>query len=85
MLPKSVTPSRIEENFHGACVRCLCSNLQLKRCVYAVRRLPDTLFEKLEKAAVSHPPRRVVNPSKRLNLPYDIFDDDGGVIVPDSL
>ncbi|KAI0747587.1 NADP-dependent oxidoreductase domain-containing protein [Fomes fomentarius] len=66
VLPKSVTPSRIEENLH-------------------VRKLPETLFGKLEKAATSHPPRRVVNPSKRYNLPYDIFDDDGGVIVPDEL
>ncbi|KAI0738889.1 NADP-dependent oxidoreductase domain-containing protein [Daedaleopsis nitida] len=64
VLPKSVTPSRIEEN-------------------YQTYKLPDGLFDKLEKAAASHPPQRVVNPSKRYNLPYDIFDDDGGVIVPD--
>ncbi|KAI1783566.1 NADP-dependent oxidoreductase domain-containing protein [Ganoderma leucocontextum] len=65
VLPKSVTPSRVEENHH-------------------VRRLPIELFIKLEKAAQAHPPRRVVNPSKRYNLGYDIFDDDGGVIVPDE-
>ncbi|TBU21995.1 NADP-dependent oxidoreductase domain-containing protein [Dichomitus squalens] len=65
VLPKSVTPSRVEENFH-------------------VRKLPDELFNKLEKASQAHEPRRVVNPSKRYNLGYDIFDDDGGVIVPDE-
>ncbi|KAI0738888.1 NADP-dependent oxidoreductase domain-containing protein [Daedaleopsis nitida] len=65
VLPKSVTPSRVEEN-------------------YLIYKLPETLFDKLEKAAASHPPRRVVNPSKRYKLPYDIFDDDGGVIVPDD-
>ena len=50
----------------------------------AVRRLPVELFNKLETAAQAHPPRRVVNPSKRYNLGYDIFDDDGGVLVPDE-
>ncbi|KAI8986165.1 NADP-dependent oxidoreductase domain-containing protein [Trametes punicea] len=65
VLPKSVTPSRVIENFH-------------------VVKLPDDLFDKLEKAATSHPPQRVSNPSKRWNLPFDVFDDDGGVIVPDE-
>ena len=55
---------------------------QLTGCT--VRKLPDELFNKLEKAAQSHEPRRVVNPSKRWNLDYDIFDDDGGVVVPDE-
>ncbi|KAM5540762.1 hypothetical protein V8D89_005406 [Ganoderma adspersum] len=59
VLPKSVTPSRVEENYH-------------------VRRLPVELFNKLEIAAQAHPPRR------RYNLGYDIFDDDGGVLVPDE-
>ena len=52
--------------------------------MYLVRRLPAELFNKLETAAQAHPPRRVVNPSKRYNLGYDIFDDDGGVLVPDE-
>ncbi|CDO72238.1 hypothetical protein BN946_scf184970.g90 [Trametes cinnabarina] len=65
VLPKSVTASRVIENFH-------------------VVRLPDDLFDKLEKAATSHPPQRVLNPSKNWNLPFDVFDDDGGVIVPDE-
>jgi len=56
VLPKSVTPSRIEENYH-------------------VSALPDDLFEKLEQAAVSHPPQRIMNPSKGWGLPFDVFDD----------
>ncbi|KAI0629805.1 NADP-dependent oxidoreductase domain-containing protein [Trametes polyzona] len=47
-------------------------------------KLPEDLFNKLEKAATSHPPQRVVNPSKNWGLPYDIFEDDGGVIVPEE-
>ncbi|OSC98051.1 hypothetical protein PYCCODRAFT_1376010 [Trametes coccinea BRFM310] len=65
VLPKSVTPSRVVENFQ-------------------VVKLPDELFNKLEKAATSHPPQRVLNPSKSWNLPFDVFDDDGGVTVPDE-
>ena len=45
----------------------------------------ETLFAKLEEAATAHPPKRVVNPSERLKLGYDLFDDDGGVIVPDDV
>ncbi|KAH9932757.1 NADP-dependent oxidoreductase domain-containing protein [Epithele typhae] len=66
VLPKSVTPSRVVENYH-------------------VTKLPETLFQKLEDAATSHPPKRVLNPSTRYNLGYDLFDDDGGVIVPDDM
>ncbi|KAI0080695.1 hypothetical protein K474DRAFT_1682434 [Panus rudis PR-1116 ss-1] len=57
VLPKSVHPSRVEENFK-------------------VVALPDDLFEKLEKAATSHPPQRVVNPSKNWGLDFDIFDEN---------
>ncbi|KAI0365357.1 hypothetical protein BV20DRAFT_973384 [Pilatotrama ljubarskyi] len=49
-----------------------------------VVKLPEDLFEKLEKAATSHPPQRVVNPSKNWGLSFDIFDDDGGVVVPEE-
>jgi len=36
--------------------------------------LPEDLFQMLEKAATSHPPQRIVNPSRTYNLPFDIFD-----------
>lgn len=38
-------------------------------------KLPEDAFEKLEKAARSHEPHRVVNPSKSWGLDFDIFDD----------
>ncbi|KAH8082412.1 NADP-dependent oxidoreductase domain-containing protein [Cristinia sonorae] len=57
VLPKSVTPSRVEENLQ-------------------VTALPKDLFEKLETAATSHPPQRVVNPSKNWGLDFDIFDEN---------
>ena len=38
-------------------------------------RLPDDLFDELERAAVAHAPQRVVNPSAGWGLGYDIFDD----------
>jgi len=56
VLPKSVTPSRVRENFN-------------------VTALPDDLFDELEKAATSHPPQPVVNPSKPWGLDFDVFDD----------
>jgi len=56
VLPKSVTPSRVEENYHTTL-------------------LPAALFDKLEKAATSHPPQRITNPSKSWGLDFDIFDD----------
>lgn len=42
---------------------------------YPVYRLPDHLFDQLETAANAHPPQRIVNPSERWGLDYDIFDD----------
>ncbi|EJD51037.1 Aldo/keto reductase [Auricularia subglabra TFB-10046 SS5] len=54
VLPKSVTPSRIEENLD-------------------IFELPQDLFDKLEAAAVAHPPKRVVDPSKSWGV--DIFDE----------
>jgi len=56
VLPKSVTPSRVEENFK-------------------VYELPEDLFNQLEEAATSHPPERVVNPSKGWGLDFDVYDD----------
>jgi diketogulonate reductase-like aldo/keto reductase len=38
-------------------------------------KLPGDLFEKLEKAATSHKPKRISNPSKSWGLDFDIFDD----------
>ncbi|KAK7025563.1 hypothetical protein VNI00_015916 [Paramarasmius palmivorus] len=55
VLPKSVTPSRVEENIQ-------------------ITKLPDELFEKLEKAATSHKPERGINPSKNWGLDFDIFE-----------
>jgi len=56
VLPKSVTPSRVEENLQ-------------------IAALPADLFAKLETAATSHPPQRVVNPSKGWGLEFDVFDE----------
>ncbi|KAG9308473.1 NADP-dependent oxidoreductase domain-containing protein [Chiua virens] len=39
-----------------------------------VFELPQEDFEALEKAANSHSPQRVVNPSKGWKLPFDVFD-----------
>lgn len=38
--------------------------------------LPKHLFDKLEEAATSHPPQRVVNPSKGWGLDFDVFDEE---------
>lgn len=50
----------------------------------AVYELPEESFNKLEEAATSHPPQRISNPSKSWGLDFDVFDDDGGVTVPDE-
>jgi hypothetical protein len=52
------------------------ARLTLPTCksLSSVVALPD-LFEKLEKAASSHQPQRVVNPSKSWGLDFYIFDD----------
>jgi hypothetical protein len=39
-----------------------------------VTALPHDLFDKLEKAAASHAPERVINPSVSWKLGYDIFE-----------
>ncbi|KAG1771927.1 NADP-dependent oxidoreductase domain-containing protein [Suillus placidus] len=39
-----------------------------------VFEIPQEDFEMLEKAAASHPPQRVVNPSTGWKLPFDVFD-----------
>lgn len=39
-----------------------------------VFEIPQEDFERLERAAVSHPPQRVVNPSSGWKLPFDVFD-----------
>ncbi|KAL0960495.1 hypothetical protein HGRIS_005533 [Hohenbuehelia grisea] len=42
---------------------------------FQVAALPQDAFDKLEKAATSHAPQRVVNPSKSWGLDFDVFDD----------
>ncbi|KZT60035.1 hypothetical protein CALCODRAFT_493030 [Calocera cornea HHB12733] len=37
--------------------------------------LPKAAFDAIEKAATSHPPERVINPSKAWKLGFDLFDD----------
>ena len=41
-----------------------------------VFKLPQDAFDKLEAAAAAHPPKRVVNPSERWGLGFDLFDDN---------
>ena len=48
--------------------------MKLTLFLYTVFKLPDAQFEKLEKAATSHPPHRVVDPSKSWGI--DIFEDE---------
>ncbi|PSR73736.1 hypothetical protein PHLCEN_2v10426 [Hermanssonia centrifuga] len=38
--------------------------------------LPDDLFKKLEEAATSHKPKRILNPSKGWKLDFDVFDEN---------
>lgn len=74
VLPKSVTPSRVKENLHSRCLFVFFISCSLTIFVQ-VSKLPDGLFVKLEKAATSHPPQRMVNPSKTYRLGFDLFDD----------
>jgi hypothetical protein len=75
-LPKSVTPSRVEENFHGKSDGYVhLFDLLIHTYInHTVTALPQDLFDKLEQAATSHPPQRVVNPSKGWGLGYDVFE-----------
>jgi len=41
-----------------------------------VFEIPQEDIDRLEKAATSHPPQRVVNPSKGWKLPFDVFDGE---------
>ncbi|CAL1701605.1 unnamed protein product [Somion occarium] len=80
VLPKSVTPSRVQENFQGLFHIFLTYGMAME-CAKLMWRLivvtlPDDLFDKLEKAATSHPPQRVVNPSKNWGLDFDVFDEN---------
>lgn len=40
----------------------------------AVFKLPQAAYDKIQKSATSHPPERIVNPSKKWGL--DIFEDE---------
>lgn len=75
VLPKSVTPSRIIENLEGESSIQIPYPFILTMDFVSVFTLPEDMFDKLEKASVSHKPLRVVNPSKGWGLDYDIFDD----------
>lgn len=43
---------------------------------FPVFELPEELFNELETAAASHPPKRVVNMSKQWGLGFDVFDEE---------
>ena len=76
VLPKSVTPSRVEENLKSTSVSLhICASL-LIAIIVPVFELPEELFNKLEEAATAHAPKRVVNPSQNWKLGFDIFDED---------
>ena len=82
MLPKSVTPSRVEENFQGAFLMRGVGPTGRADRVLAVFELPQDLFDELEAAATAHPPQRVVNPSKGWGLDWDVYDDYPNGTVP---
>ena len=71
VLPKSVTPSRIESNLKRKTfsIRCL-SGMTILSC-YAVIDLSAEDVQKIEKEAASKPQHRVVNPNWT-----DVFEDD---------
>ena len=75
MLPKSVHANRIEENKHSKPQSSIFLAEVCLLITIEVTRIPEDLFDELEKAAAAHPPQRVVNPSKGWGLDFDIFDD----------
>lgn len=76
VLPKSVTPSRVEENLHGTSFLTHYMIYNSRRIHCVVTHLPAAAFDAIEAASVSHPPQRVVNPSKAWGLDFDIFDEE---------
>lgn len=75
VLPKSVTPSRIIENLDSMSIS-VTNQEGIIDHFFVVFELPQEDFERLEKAAALHPPKRVVNPSKGWKLPFDVFDEE---------
>ena len=76
VLPKSVTPSRVEENLKSTSVSSHICAPALIAILVSVFELPEELFNKMEEAATAHVPQRVVNPSQNWKLGFDIFDED---------
>lgn len=74
MLPKSVTPSRVEENLKSKSSHL--DYMRLYSLTLPAFELPEDMFNRLEEAATSHPPQRVVNPSQGWKLGFDVFDED---------
>lgn len=71
MLPKSVTPSRIESNFKGRLPTLANMRSRADHRYEQDIELSDEELDQLEKAASAHPPKRTVNP----NWGLDVFED----------